>query len=91
MIRPFFAFELKILNLSSFISHSVNQLSNTLRQAIENERKILHEVVLPGPKFNIDKVEGEVLIVNSSKRGDLLFVAGSWFLEFGDTGMWCSH
>ena len=35
---------------------SVNHLADILRQAIENEQKLLNEIVLPGAKFHIREV-----------------------------------
>lgn len=35
---------------------SVEHLANVLRQAIENEEKLLYEITLPGAKFHIREV-----------------------------------
>ena len=37
-------------------THSVNSLAEVLRQAIENEEKLLKEIVLPGTSLNIKEV-----------------------------------
>ena len=41
---------------------SVNHLLELLRQAIENEEKLLHEITLPGVKFEIKQVRTCVII-----------------------------
>ncbi len=40
--------------------HSVTSLTEILRQAIENEEKLLKEIVLPGPSINIKEVASYV-------------------------------
>ncbi len=49
-----------ILQTSSTTAHiytsSVEHLANVLRQAIENEQKLLNEITLPGAKFHIREV-----------------------------------
>ena len=37
-------------------THSVNSLAEILRQAIENEEKLLKEIVLPGTSLSIKEV-----------------------------------
>lgn len=46
-----------VVNMTSHLHVcSVNHLADILRQAIENEQKLLNEIVLPGAKFHIREV-----------------------------------
>lgn len=40
--------------------YSVDHLADVLRQAIENETKLLHEITLPGTKFLIVEVRQDM-------------------------------
>ena len=41
----------------SLILYSVSNLADVLRQAVEKEEKVLHQLSLPGPAFHIEEVQ----------------------------------
>lgn len=53
-----------IMYIMHFSLSSVNHLADLLRQAVENEQKLMNEIILPGAKFHIREV-GACITLNT--------------------------